>query len=249
MYGELTALGETLVAGSPAELVGRRERIVLLNATGGDEVGRRRAARCRRSRRALPDRSGHVRVLSGSLCQPHTPPGGDQPPTLGSCSGGRSVVAALAAAVCGRAARPPASPRSRRSGAAHPRHGRPGWSRRRLDDICRSLVAEPRSSAGAGRSVRAPFLGQSGRRRRSGDENLPGNGPAVDHPRCACESGCRTGDFDFATELLAAGFGVMLLAITAAGYFVFRAVRRETRVSHGSNRTSWPRSLTNSGRR
>jgi signal transduction histidine kinase len=32
-------------------------------------------------------------------------------------------------------------------------------------------------------------------------------------------------------NLLAAGFGVMLLAITAAGYFVFRAVRRELEVA------------------
>jgi hypothetical protein len=36
VYGELATLGETPVGGAVAELIARRERIVLLNALGGD---------------------------------------------------------------------------------------------------------------------------------------------------------------------------------------------------------------------
>ena len=41
IYGELEALGETAVAGSPAELLARRERIALL---ADDEARRRESA-------------------------------------------------------------------------------------------------------------------------------------------------------------------------------------------------------------
>jgi signal transduction histidine kinase len=41
VYRELEALGETPVAGSPAELLARRERIALLKMTGDEEAGRR----------------------------------------------------------------------------------------------------------------------------------------------------------------------------------------------------------------
>jgi signal transduction histidine kinase len=41
VYGELEALGETPVAGSPAELLARHERIALLKMTGDEEASRR----------------------------------------------------------------------------------------------------------------------------------------------------------------------------------------------------------------
>lgn len=44
VYGELAALGETPVAGSPSELVARRERIVVLKAIDGDGAATQEAS-------------------------------------------------------------------------------------------------------------------------------------------------------------------------------------------------------------
>jgi signal transduction histidine kinase len=44
VYGELTDMGGTIVAGSPSELVGRRERIMLLRTAGDVENSRREEA-------------------------------------------------------------------------------------------------------------------------------------------------------------------------------------------------------------
>ena len=44
VYGELAALGQTSVAGSPAELLARRERIALLKQLGDEQAAKREAA-------------------------------------------------------------------------------------------------------------------------------------------------------------------------------------------------------------
>jgi hypothetical protein len=44
VYGELAAMGETPVMGSPAELLARRERLVLFRKIGDEEAGAREAA-------------------------------------------------------------------------------------------------------------------------------------------------------------------------------------------------------------
>jgi len=232
VYGELAGLGETPVAGSPAELVARRERIVLLNATGGDEAAKEKQLLVS----ALFD--GRFQIDRATfdfyqevLSTPHAPAETSRPsldlaravealwPLWQHQSAGRAASAVNESVFAAVWRRTPAGTAALVG---------------RVDDLMTSTQAVLQNL-----DVRLALEDPSGR--------LSWGSPVADADRVTrtfretdlpwtihvalADPVAAQAISNSRRNVLAAGFGVMLLAITAAGYFVFRAVRRELDVA------------------
>lgn len=232
VYGELAALGETLVAGSPAELMARRERIVLLDATGGDEAVHEKQLLAS----ALFD--GRFRIdratfefYQESLPTPYAPAETSRPPQdlarvveelwprWQQQAAGRTAWAIGESAFA-------AVWRSTPAGTAA-LIGRLDELMTSTQTVLRNLDVRLALEDPSGRLSWGNPVADADRVTRTFRET---NLPWTIHVALA-DPGATQAILISRRNVFAAGFGVMLLAITAAGYFVFRAVRRELDVA------------------
>jgi signal transduction histidine kinase len=231
VYGELAALGETPVAGWPAELVGRRERIVMLDATGRDEAVQEKQLLAS----ALFD--GRFRIdratfnfYQESLSTSYAPQ--TSRPTLELARVVEELWPRWQQQAAGRT-----SWTIGESAFVAVWRGTPAGTAAligRLDDLMTSTHTVLRNL-----DVRLALEDPSGRlswgspvadadrvTRTSRETNLPWTIHAA-----LADPGATQAISISRRNVFAAGFTVMLLAVTAAGYVVFRAVRRELDVA------------------
>ncbi len=227
VYAELTSLGETLVAGSPAELLARRERLVLFRAIGDEESSEREAellaSALSESRYLIDQATFEFFRESAPLLQP------PRNHSLADALGGLW-------------------PRLQEGDS-----GRAGWTGEggsfaavwhRGSSGTAALVAEmsaflPAADFVRNVQVRLALEDPSGRV-SWGDPPPPESAvkrsfrktglPWTIHV-AGLSPGNTADTLGSRRTLMAAGFALMVLVIAAAGYFVFRAVSRELSVA------------------
>jgi signal transduction histidine kinase len=237
VYGELAALGETNVAGSPSELVARHERIALFKIIGDQQAGERETALLAAllsDGRLLMDRAT-FEFYTESISQPPSPP---------------NRTLQLAEAVEG------VWPlwQQQASGAS----GRTAWTGGdggAFAAVWRPLSTTSTSTAAIVGSVDT-LMGSTAAVAQSLQVQLALEDPAgrvswggqhsgeIQATKTSRESGLpwtlHIASIDPAAEraalasrqnLLTAGFGLMVLVIATASYFVFRALNRELGVA------------------
>ena len=235
-YGELAASGETIVAGSPAELLARRERIELLGTIGDEGAAKHEAellASALSAGRYLIDRPT-FEFYSDSAPQPLS--------TLALASAVEALWPSWQQQPTGRAGWTGDGGAFASVWSAQPARGvvrEEEW--RHGSAIVASVETLAAATENAARSlgVRMALEDPSGRPSWRG---IPARGMIVtktfretglpwtirvvaSNPTAASEISASR------RKLMETGFGLMVLVIAAAGYLVFRAVSRELSVA------------------
>jgi len=229
VYSELGALGETGVAGSPADLVAHRERIALFKISGDEEAGKRETAALAAllsDGRLLMDRATFD-FYTESIPLPR--------------SANRALQLAVAVEGLWPLWQQQASGRTAwtSDGGAYAAVWRPTSTGTAaiagsVETLMESTVAVAQSlevhlalEDPAGRVAwGAQLTGGVQAKRTFRESGLPWTLQVA-----AIDPAAVRGAFASRRNLLAAGFVLMVLVIAAAGYFVFRAVGRELGVA------------------
>ena len=233
VYGELAALGETLVAGSPSELVARRERIVVLKAIDGGEAATQEASllgSALSEGRFRIDRSTFdFYKESASIPQARANTGGPAMDLAGAVEGLWPLwqqQAAGRAAWTDKAGAFTAVWRPTPTGTAALVGGVEGLmtpTRAVMQDLQIRLALEDQSGRLSWGGLGADEARVTKTFRETGL-------PWTIHVAAADPAAAQTASAS-RRNFFAAGFGLMLLVIAAASYFVFRAVHQELRVA------------------
>ena len=232
VYGQLVALGDASVAGAPAALVGLRERSALLKAAGRDAEAAEEAARL-----AEALRDGRFR-LDRATFDFYREPFGTGPTEQGSA--GVIALAEAADASWALWLREPAGRSSWSNGA-----GAFATVWQRSPDGAAAIVGRVEDLVASTRPVvenwQARLTLEDQSRHIAWGQAVPDTErvtktsvetglPWTLHVAVADPAAVQAMSAS-RRNVFAAGFGLMLLVIAAAGYFVFRAVHRELGVA------------------
>ena len=231
VYGALAELGEVTVAGSPAELVARRERMVLFKAMGQHANASLEAAQLRAALddgRFAIDRATFEFLREAAL--PDGVTGVDRNAPLALAEAADALWPDVTGTPLGRA------DWSGRSGAFIAVWRRTGARIAAVVGSADTLVTRVRDavplterwsledSRGRDISGRLP-VAEVALRKTFRETGLPWT------IRMAAADGAADRTFASRRNLFAASLGLMVLVIAASSYFVFRAVNRELRVA------------------